>query len=231
MRTEIQGLVNGCCQQVLPEESFEQVRINNRGELLVAYGLPWLSEIVRLGNSYQCSTTTAATPVVAVPTTASLILIWNGENDNGKSYIIDSVFCLTVAGTANSQQNVTILANVGTIPTPGTTVQPFTANLITPRSLMANSVYRGKAVVSTGKTLNSTDGAAANWFPVGTSSPPAGVAPVGGSWGQNNDIDCKGMFIVPPKCVFAVTAIATAATASSVQIGFRWHELIVPPVV
>src|SRR3990167_4890132 len=69
------------------------------GDLLVAAGLPPLAALVALGDSYWARTTTAAAPVTAIPTDAALIGLWNGEPDGGKSYVIDSVFCVITTAT------------------------------------------------------------------------------------------------------------------------------------
>jgi hypothetical protein len=215
--------VRGSVQANYAEGHDEQAMINTRGEQIIVQGLPPLSQIVKAGNSYQASTTSAAAPVVAIPTTAALIGLWNGEPDNGKTYVIDSVFCFTVASTAAQQAN-TILANISQAQIP-----TAIANTITPRPLRANMPYRGAARIAVGITLNATDGVAANWFPIGSNGPL--IAGATNNIGSCTDIDCKGMFLIPPKGQFSLTVISSAATATSVQVGFRWHELVVPPVI
>jgi hypothetical protein len=39
------------------------------------------------------------------------------------------------------------------------------------------------------------------------------------------DVDVKGLMILPPGGQLALTALAGAATAASVQLGIRWHEM------
>ena len=211
------GNIRGISPINYPEGVDEQLQLNNRGYILTAQGLPTLSELTRLGNSYVARTTTAVAPVIDIPTTAYLIAIWNGELDNGKSYIIDSVFALTVASTA-AQQASTILINVST-------QQSLTAlaNTITPRSLKANQPYRGRARIAVNTTTNATDGVAANWFPAGTTPEP--IAGATNNIGSCTDIDLKGMIIIPPKGILCVSVLSAATTASSVQVGLRWHEV------
>jgi hypothetical protein len=126
--------------------------------------------------------------------------------------------------TSAAQQSATILVNVSQ-------AQIFTAiaNTIAPHPLRANMPYRGAARVAVGITLNAADGIAANWFPMGSNAPliSGGAANIGGC----TDIDCKGMFLIPPKGQFSVSVLSAVATASSIQVGIRWHEAIIPPVV
>lgn len=213
--------VRGGAQPYLSEGTDAPPHINIRGEQICSNGLPLHTQLVALGNSFQVMTATAAAPVVAIPTTAALLGLWNGEADNGKWLVIDSVFALTVASTA-AQQSMSILCNVSAalIPT-------AIANTLTPRALRAGGQYRGNARAAVGVTLNATDGVATNWFPVG-STPPA-IAGATNNIGTSMDIDVKGRILIPPKGQLSLTVISSAATASSVQLGVRWHELLLPP--
>jgi hypothetical protein len=195
--------------------------LTNRGDQFVALGLPPLTAITAAGNSYWASTTTAAAPVVAIPTTAALLGLWNGEPDTGKSYIIDSIFLVQVAITA-AVQNVGLLVNISQAQIP-----TAIANTITPRPLRAGLPYRGAARVAVGITLNATDGVAANWMPMGLTPSPSNTLQIG----TVIDYDVAGRIIIPPKNQLSLTALAGAATASSVQLGVRWHEAILPQVV
>ena len=213
--------VRGSYQPNYPEGVDEQPQLNNRGEQIVSAGLPPLAQLASLGNSYWASTTTAAAPVIAIPTTAALIGLWNGEPAGGKSYIIDSLFVVQVAVTA-AIQNVGILANIAL-----QRVDTALANTIAPRNMYSTLPYRGRGRVAVGITLDAANGIAANWMPMGTTAAPAGSLQIG----TVVDCDVKGGIIIPPGGQLALSAIAGAATASSIQIGFRWHEVILPPVV
>ena len=223
MKNTIYMSVRGSQQPNYAEGTDEQPQLNTRGEQIIAQGLPPLCQLVGAGNSYQVATTTAATPVVAIPTTAALIGLWNGEPDNGKTYVIDSVFALVVASTA-AQQTMSILGNLSLAQIP-----TAIANTLTPRCLRAGLPYRGAARVAVGITLNATDGVAANWFTIGNNPPQ--IAGATNNIGSALDFNCNGMFIVPPKNQFSLTVIAPVATASSIQVGFRWHEIQMPAVV
>lgn len=213
--------VRGSQQPNLAEGSDDQPLISNLGHQLVAQGVPERTGIASKGNSYWAMTATAAAPVVAIPTTAALIGLWNGEPDNGKCYIIDRVFLMQVAVTA-AVQNVGIIGNVSQAQIP-----TAIANTITPRPLRAGLPYRGAARVAVGITLGALDGVAANWMPLGSTGPGQNTLQIG----TIVDFDVKGGILVPPKGQFSLSALAGAATASSIQLGFAWHEVILPAVV
>lgn len=221
MATIIQGTVRGSAQPNYGEGVNAPIAMNNRGEMLVTQGLPPLATIVNKGSSWQASTTTAAAPVVAIPTTAALIGLQNGEPDNGKSYIIDSIFVIQTAVTA-AVQNIGILVNLSLAK-----IATLIAQTITPKPLKAGAFYGGAARVAVGITLNATDGVAANWFPIGTTPTPSNTLQIG----TIVDYDVKGRLIVPPGNQISLSALAGAATATSIQIGLRWHEAVLPPSI
>jgi hypothetical protein len=221
MDVTIKGTVRGSAQPNFGEGVEAPIQLNNRGEQLVAMGLPPLTSLVNRGASWWASTTTAAAPVVAIPTTAALIGLWNGEPDSGKSYIIDSVFVVQTAVTA-AIQNVGILANVSQAKIP-----TAIANTITARPLRGGASYGGAARIAVGITLGGLDGVAANWMPCGLTPAPAASLQIG----TIVDVDLKGKIIIPPGNQLSLSALAGAATATSIQIGFRWHELLMPPAL
>lgn len=210
---KIAGRVRGTAAGNYPENrEDEQLHINNRGDQIVAQGLPELTEVTRLGQSFTVITATAAAPVIAIPTTAALLSLWNGEPDNGKSYIIDSVFAVKVANDASaSAMAMLAMLNVGKIAT-------AIANTLTPRGTIGQ-VYNGTGRVAVGTTVVN-DG----WFPLGQNATSAPTATV--SIGQAIDIPLRGLYIVRPGYQFNLSVLAAVATASSVQLGIRWHETL-----
>jgi hypothetical protein len=162
--------------------------------------------------------------VTAIPSTACLLGLWNGEPDNGKSYIIESVFAMRIV-TSAAFQEMTILTNVSLQPIP-----TAIANTLTPRCLSGNRIgYGGNARVAVGITLAAAaGGVASNWFPVGnTYQIASGATNLGGT----REVNVQGRYIIPPKGQFSLSVIAPVATASSIVCGVRWHEAILPVYV
>jgi hypothetical protein len=192
--------------------TFSTPYVSRRGELLQTPALPQDTTIVAQQNSWFAKTATAAAPVTAIPTTAALIGLWNGSSN--KYYVMDSAFFSVVADTA-AVQNLSLLGNVSV-----QAVLTALANTITPKPLYAGASYAGSARVAVGITLDATNGVAADWVTLGGS---VGSNTVG--IGCAVDVNLRGGIILPPNHQFALTVLAGASTATSVQVGFRWHEI------
>ena len=90
----------------------EQLALNPQLEQLIAPGSSPYGEIVRLGRAFYTGTTTAVASVVALPTTAVALALYNNDVDGGRSLIIDWVAAINiVAGAATGQSE--IIANLG----------------------------------------------------------------------------------------------------------------------
>jgi hypothetical protein len=95
MISKIAGRVRGLFAGNYPENrEDEQFHLNPRGDQCVAQGLPELTELTRMGWSWQVKNSTGLNSGTGLPTTTSGLTIWNGESDTGKCYAIDSVACL-----------------------------------------------------------------------------------------------------------------------------------------
>src|SRR5438309_1717012 len=91
MLTKMAARVRGFFAGNYPENrEDEQLHINPRGDFIVAQGLPELTELVRLGDSWQVITTTGVAAATALPTTTSGLSLNNNEKATGKCYAIDS---------------------------------------------------------------------------------------------------------------------------------------------
>lgn len=214
MLIKIAGRVRGLFAGNYPENrEDEQFHLNNRGDQIVAQGLPENTEIVRLGGSWQVMTSTAIAALTAVPTTTGGLNLWNGESGGGKSYVIDSVGMVDVVVDA-TQSNQSAL--FGCLIRPP--VAAPTDAALTIRSLSGLNAYSGRARTTVNAAVTN-DG----WFPIGTSAPVAAAA-AGSAW-KSSDFPIKGLYIIPPGGMLALHAAKAAATASQVQFFIRWHEV------
>lgn len=225
MKSTVYLPVSGNADCAYPEGVDEQPLMDRLGQQISSFGTRDYAQLVSQGHCYQARATTGAAPVTAIPSTACLLGLWNGEPDNGKSYVILSVFVCRIA-TSAAFQECTILTNCSlqTIPT-------AIANTIIPRPMAGNRIgYGGNARVAVGITLAAAaGGATTNWHPAGCSAHQiaSGAANTGGGY----EVDVKGRYIIPPKCQFSLSVIAPVATAASVSVGVRWAEVVLPPVV
>lgn len=212
----LQGqIVRGAAAGNYPEMSRVPINANNRGDQIVVQGLPALTEVVRMGNSYQAITGTAAAALTAIPTTVALVTVWNGEPAMGRSYVIDSVFWTKIiVDTTQVEAGPTMFCM-------NNTANPIAAitGSLTPVSLSGRRNYAGLGLVGVGQTVTNN-----TWFPCGTTS--AGIVPaIAGSGWQAADYDLRGMYIVPPAGAFSIGLAEITATASKFQLGMRWHEV------
>jgi len=198
----------------------EQFHVSPLGDQYIVQGLPEKAEIIRMGDSWQMMGA-ASTGLTAVPTTAGLLTIWNGEPDNGKIYVIDSVACSKVIVDVTTCDYFTLWAQL-IRPPMATPTDAALARV----SLCGKPNYSGRARnVATSTTL------ANRWDNLGNSLPYVGGAQVvGGSAWQQLDVDVFGKYIIVPAAAFTVTASEITATASTFRFTIRWHEVVLPYV-
>src|SRR4051812_1640666 len=82
----------------------EQITLTPQLEVLVAQSASPFREITRMGRAFAVSNVTAAAAVVAVPTTAVNIALYNNAPDGGRSLVIDWVSAQNVVSTAVAGQ-------------------------------------------------------------------------------------------------------------------------------
>lgn len=215
MLIKIAGRVRGLNAGNYPENrEDEQAHLSNRGELLVAQGLPELTEIVRLGDSWQVKTTTGLTALTALPTTTNGLGLWNGEPANGKCYIVDSI--AVDVRIVDVTQPGTLATYVMMNKTP---VAAPTDAALAIASLIGKS-YGGKARTTTNSAVTN-DG----WFPCGN-TPMVGTVVAGSSW-KVQDTQVRGFYIIPPQGMFHIHAAQVGGGAAGVFFTIRWHEALI----
>jgi hypothetical protein len=188
---------------------------NNRGDLLVAQALPQKAELIRMGATWTCriATASAFTYVAAWPTTRAELVLYNGESQGGKSYVIQSAWLYGVTSMAAAQPMTLIAQNV---PVVATVPTDDTAQLINSRSGRGN--YTGKAKRA---LANTAAGQIANlWDVLTTSLVPSPTTNLGAAIFA----DLMGAYIVPPGGVFALNAVAGTAAGTAI-IGVTWSEV------
>lgn len=192
--------------------------LSNQLELLVAQGAGSMQEIVRAGRAFWIGTTAAVAGVVAIPTTAVMLALYNADIDGGRSLIIDWVAASGVAKTAAAGQQQ-LLGMIGQI----REVAPANSALVPKKR---NGLGTGASVdtkalsIIGGTALPAGTGIAANWFPIGPAfaSPGAAATPGNGAFQTLN-----GDIIVAPGRYFAMHVLADVV-GSTFQGFIGWHE-------
>jgi hypothetical protein len=220
MLVKVAARVRGIFAGNYPENrEDEQMHVNNRGDQIVAQGLPELTELVRLGDSWQMNSTTGQAALTAIPTTTAGFTITNNEPASGKCLAIDSFGSAEEVIDATQTDVTALLAMINkrtsTAPTGGTAETTFISMSGRPNYAGAATLKRGATVVNDGWTPHSTIGA------------QMAAAAAGANWKVNEAL-VRGLYLVPPGGSFSVQAVKAAAAAAAQQFFFiRWHEVLV----
>lgn len=202
-----------------PENQEDQMpSMNNRGDVAIASSLPELTELVRLGGSYQVALATGLAALTAAPTTVAGLSLYNGEPASGKCYAIDS-FGSWEAVVDATQADLTALFAMMNARTSILSAPAATA--LTIRST-SGRIYSGNAKPISGATVVN-DG----WFAHGAEaqSTPLPAAAAGAQW-KVNEARVRGLYLVPPGCQFNIQTVKAQAAAAAQQFFFiRWHEV------
>lgn len=217
MRVDVVGRVRNLLEGIdaSPADADEQLTLTAQNEQLVASGAAPYSEVVRVGRAFQVHTSAAIAAVVAIPTTAAMLQLYNNEPDGGRSYVIDWIAASGVAKTAAAGQQQ-MLALVGQV---REAIPVDAALAITQMDGLGLRDTRARTVLAA-TALPAGTGLAVNWFPFGPSfgSPGAAATPGHGVW-----VPVDGRIIVPPGRFFAVHVLADVV-GSTYLAYIGWHE-------
>ena len=213
---KILGVIRGLVQDVLYPINREeqQAELSGQGEEEFAFAADGYQEEVRNGRSFWVNNTTAVACVVAIPTTAVNIALYNNEPDGGRSYIIHRVYAQSLAGPA-------ALVHAGIIGILGQVREAIPTNsamTIKQANSGGKNDTRARTIVAA-STLPAGTGLAANWRPLCTSVSSA-VVSLGGLGMVANT---RGCFIVPPGRYFGVHVLGSAVGATF-MMGIAWTE-------
>lgn len=221
MQIKIAGRVRGFFAGNYPEnDEDQQFHVNNRGDQLIAQGLPERSELVRMGASWgaQIPTASAFTYVAAWPTTRAELVLCNAEDKGGKSYLIDRAWLANISATATGN----VLGFLGQLVPAALNVAAATDNAAILRQSLSGKLtnYNGRATLA----LANTAFAIANrWVQLGNSTLGNSATTIG--------LGCEallyGRIIVPPGAAFCLAAL-TGTAAGTAICGMEWHEVQIP---
>jgi hypothetical protein len=193
----------------------EQLHMAATGDGLIANGLPELAEIVRLGDSWVTGLTASATALTAVPTTAAIFGLWNGEPGGGRSYVIDSVMAVKFIIDVTTNDLFTLWGQQVRAP-----VATPADSALAIRSLCGCYAYGGRA-----RTVTNAIATLANrWDSLDNGGNDQAPAIAGSAW-RTVDIPLRGRYIVPPGGAFCMHVSEVTATASTFRLYVRWHEV------
>lgn len=217
---KMQGRVRQITQsldQIGPGDE-ETLSLNDQGEVLVGIATSQYAEIVRAGRAFKVQTSAAVAAVVAVPTTAVMLAIHNGEADGGRSFIIDRVWALNIVSTAVIAQAV-IIGLVGQVREALPTNAFMRVLPLNGMGLGGGGGIRVRTILNA-TALPATTGLATDW---GVLSPSAVKASAAATPGYSMIGDINGRIICPPGRYFAVHVLANVV-GETFRVGIEWHE-------
>lgn len=210
---KITGRVRGLqAQNSFENHEEDQVTLDSLGDLVIAQSGVGLSEIVRLGDSWQVLSA-AWTGLTGIPTTVAIQRLWNG--DSKKLYVIDSVCVFRPIIDVTTDDQFSVFGQVVSHP-----VALITDDGTVIRGLSGRG-YDGRARKDTGSASSAISG---RWDFLGT-SPPNATAIAGTGW-TCVDIPLTGRYIVQPFGAFGIHVVEVTATASAFRSAIRWHEVL-----
>lgn len=210
MNVDLKGVVRSPQSGISKSENVEyELELSDQGDLLVAQGLQPMTPIVQRGDSWWILEATAVAPVVALPTTTAQLTLQNLENDDGKSLVIDELFCHVLVSAA-AATSVGMVFMLNSLQLKGA---PLTQGALTVRSFSGKS-YGGKALHQVGATV--VDG---GWRPYGTA-----IVGAASQIMQTFSWPTQGGIIVPPGYKFSVSVVANTVTTITTRAGLSWTE-------
>jgi len=197
-----------------PGDEEVEVAVTSMGEQLITNAVAPGVEVSRIGRAFKVNTTSSVASVIALPTTAVTIALYNNEPDGGRSYIIDQVFAMFTTNSA-------AIDTVGIIGCLGQVREAIPANsaLVVQNLIGGTKLDTRARTIIGGTALPGTTGFAGQWFPIGSSV----AAAVTSLPGFQQTVDVQGRFIVMPGRYFALHTLGTVITISA-QVGLIWHE-------
>lgn len=202
-------------------DTMQQVTLNDQLELLASLATSPYEETVRAGRAFEVHTVAAVAAVVALPTTAAMLSIYNGEPDGGRSYVIDRVWGLRIVSTTAIASQAALIGCLG---------QSRVASLGTLSGLPLNALNGNGGKDSrlqsflTAVALDAVTGVTGNWRVLpgqtGGLKISTGAATVGGDF---VNAEVNGRIIVPPGRAFGVHVFAPLV-AETFLCGIEAHE-------
>lgn len=185
------------------------IPLNEKGEQLVAAGLPRGTEMVRKGQAWATMSTAAVAGLVVRPTTVAAFEIFNGYAAGGKSLIVDRLFWFQLVTTAVGESFLGWAAVTAA-------KAAVTSGSFVVRGAAGKS-YGGPVIAAASTTVLDS-----GWFPWAVGpfkvAEATSVVPVGGAIAE-----VDGRLIVPPQSSLCLHVVASVVGQTFTQ-GASWYE-------
>ncbi len=184
---------------------------SEEGAALVAAAAAPYEEICRQGAMFSVVNTTAVASVIALPTTACALGLYNNAPDGGKSMVIDAVFAIATVVEATINQ-------AGLIWYLGNARETALTDALIPNKLNGMGTGSDIALCAAGGAIMAS-AAATEWRPIGQAFGQTVTSLPGLQLYERVD----GMIIISPGRMFGLNVMTNDVTNVFV-CGAIWHE-------
>lgn len=194
------------------ETSRKPLEANEKGEQLVAQGLPPYTEMARKSEAWSAIATAAIAALIVRPSTVAAFTLFNNYVAGGKSLVIDRLFTQQlVSAAAQSRFGIWATVHPAGMTNPGIDIAASATNL----TGNTGKTYNGNAVVGVGETVVDN-----GWYPWGNS---VDVEPTGVLAGAQLDVRVEGRIIIPPQAGLSLHIVASSVNEDFCS-GCSWTE-------
>ena len=180
-----------------------------RGDLHISDYLPKYATLTSLGRGMIAGCTTAVATLQVIPTTTSLLTLFNGEAAGGKSYIIERFFASVWASGSQAPGGVGIWA---CIHHSGQTMGTADLTIDT----LDGDPYGGMGIADVGATVHNDV-----WYPwTNNANFKEGDLDNGGNIGY----DVEGRIVIKPTYAISLHCVSPDADIT-VKVGLSWFEV------
>jgi hypothetical protein len=218
----IRKLLEGIDKEVAGGDPRE-VTLTQQLELLTAQGAAPYREITKMGRAFWTGQTAAVASVVAIPTTAANVALYNNAPDGGRSLVIDWIAASCIVSTAVDSRCAQLLALVGQAREAIPTAAALTIKKMNGLAGGLGTLVDSVAIPVTAALPGTPTGIAANWFPWGPSIAKSAAV---GTPGQGLWAAVDGRIIVAPGRYFAINVMSNAV-GETFQGYIGWHEMMI----
>ncbi len=189
------------------------VNASQAGDMFSAPGSAMYEDITRGPHAFHTQATTPVPAVVALPSIATGLMVWNSAPDGGRSMIVDAIgaTCETGSGVVSQMGMIWILGQ--------TRVDTVANELIARRNNGLGATTDTVAIIAEGGNLDAITGVAIGWAPWGRSTISAVISLPGTQFFHK----VNGKIIIPPGRAFGLHVIGSDVD-SDFLCGMMWHE-------
>lgn len=207
------NILFGIVRRVARTTGLTELGTSEFGNVRVDKYLPDYAQVAKQRRVFAAWTGagTAIAPVTAPPTTAATWALFNGEDPGGKCYALLSASAFSVSGTLGL--GMSLLGTVALAAVTGTKPTTYASSALTS---LTGGGGQTKAIFAQAITMVGTPA----WAVLASRDQASAV-----SVGSGLVADLRGMLIIPPQYVGALTVLAPVGTSALFGVGFVWAEV------